>query len=206
MNILGCLDRPTSGRYFLNGEDVSSLSRDQLADVRNSKLGFVFQNFNLLARTSALENVELPLLYGAERLSNAQLRAKAERVLEAVGLQGRGDHHPSQLSGGQQQRVAVARALINDPEVLLADEPTGNLDSRTSVELMATFQDLNEKGITIIMVTHELDISSYARRNVVMRDGRIVSDFAVARRLDAAVELEKLNELPPEMAERMVQT
>lgn len=206
MNIVGCLDRPTSGRYFLNGEDVSSLSRDQLADVRNSKLGFVFQNFNLLARTSALENVELPLLYGAERLSNAQLRAKAERVLEAVGLQGRGDHHPSQLSGGQQQRVAVARALINDPEVLLADEPTGNLDSRTSVELMATFQDLNEKGITIIMVTHELDISSYARRNVVMRDGRIVSDFAVARRLDAAVELEKLNELPPEMAEPMVQT
>ena len=206
MNILGCLDRPTSGRYFLDGEDVSSLSRDELADVRNGKLGFVFQSFNLLARTSALENIELPLLYGAERLSTAQLRAKAERVLEAVGLQGRGDHHPSQLSGGQQQRVAVARALINDPEVLLADEPTGNLDSRTSVELMAIFQDLNEKGITIIMVTHELDISSYARRNVVMRDGRIVSDRAVTRRLNATVELEKLNELPPEMAEPTVQT
>ncbi|HWM26711.1 MAG TPA: ABC transporter ATP-binding protein [Chthoniobacterales bacterium] len=206
MNILGCLDRPTSGRYFLDGEDVSSLSRDQLADVRNGKLGFVFQNFNLLARTSALENVELPLLYGVERLSNAQLREKAERVLEAVGLQGRGDHHPSQLSGGQQQRVAVARALINDPEVLLADEPTGNLDSRTSVELMAIFQDLNEKGITIIMVTHEPDIASYARRNVVMRDGRIVSDRGVARRLDAALELEKIHELPPEAMEPTVQS
>jgi putative ABC transport system ATP-binding protein len=198
MNILGCLDRPTAGHYFLDGEDVSSLSRDQLADVRNRKLGFVFQNFNLLARTSALENVELPLLYGPVRLSGAQLRDKAERVLEAVGLQGRGDHHPSQLSGGQQQRVAVARALINDPEVLLADEPTGNLDSRTSVEVMGIFQGLNDKGITIIMVTHEPDIASYARRNVVMRDGRIVSDRAVARRLDATVELEKLGELVEE--------
>lgn len=201
MNILGCLDRPTAGHYFLDGEDVSSLSRDQLADVRNRKLGFVFQNFNLLARTSALENVELPLLYSPERLSNAQLRDKAERVLEAVGLQGRADHHPSQLSGGQQQRVAIARALINDPEVLLADEPTGNLDSRTSVEVMGIFQDLNEKGITIVMVTHELDIASYARRNVVMRDGRIVNDRAVTRRLDAALELEKLNDLPQEVME-----
>jgi putative ABC transport system ATP-binding protein len=198
MNILGCLDRPTSGRYFLDGEDVSSLSRDELADVRNRKLGFVFQSFNLLARTSALENVELPLLYGPERLSNAELRDKAERVLEAVGLQGRGDHHPSQLSGGQQQRVAVARALINDPEVLLADEPTGNLDSRTSVEVMGIFQDLNAKGITIIMVTHEPDIASYARRNVVMRDGRIVSDRGVTRRFDAAEELEKLGALVEE--------
>jgi putative ABC transport system ATP-binding protein len=206
MNILGCLDRPTSGRYFLDGEDVSSLSRDELADVRNRKLGFVFQNFNLLARTSALENVELPLLYGPARLNNAQLRDKAERVLEAVGLQGRGDHHPSQLSGGQQQRVAVARALINDPEVLLADEPTGNLDSRTSVEVMGIFQGLNEKGITIIMVTHEADIASYAQRNVVMRDGRIVSDRAVTRRFDAAEELEKLNELAPEVVEPTVQT
>jgi putative ABC transport system ATP-binding protein len=206
MNILGCLDRPTSGHYFLDGADVSSLSRDQLADVRNSKLGFVFQNFNLLARTSALENVELPLLYGVERLSSAQLRGKAERVLEAVGLQGRGDHHPSQLSGGQQQRVAVARALINDPEVLLADEPTGNLDSRTSVELMAIFQDLNEKGITIIMVTHEPDIASYARRNVVMRDGRIVSDRAVTQRLNAALELQKIQELPAESVESVVQS
>ena len=206
MNILGCLDRPTSGRYLLDGQDVSSFSRDQLADVRNSKLGFVFQNFNLLARTSALENVELPLLYGAGRLSNAQLRDKAERVLEAVGLQGRGDHHPSQLSGGQQQRVAVARALINDPEVLLADEPTGNLDSRTSVEVMGIFQELNEKGITIIMVTHEVDIASYAQRNVVMRDGRIVSDRNVARRSNAALELEKIHELPPEAMEPSVLT
>jgi putative ABC transport system ATP-binding protein len=206
MNILGCLDRPTSGHYFLDGEDVSSLSRDQLADVRNRKLGFVFQSFNLLARTSALENVELPLLYSTERMSNVQLRDRAERVLEAVGLQGRGDHHPSQLSGGQQQRVAIARALINDPEVLLADEPTGNLDSRTSVEVMGIFQELNEKGITIIMVTHEPDIASYARRNVVMRDGRIVSDRAVTRRFEATSELQKLNDLPQEIMEPAVQT
>ena len=211
MNIIGCLDRPTSGHYFLDGEDVSSLSRDQLADVRNRKLGFVFQSFNLLARTSALENVELPLLYSAERLSNAQLRARAERVLEAVGLQGRGEHHPSQLSGGQQQRVAVARALINDPEVLLADEPTGNLDSRTSVEVMDIFQCLNDKGITIIMVTHEADIAAYARRNVVMRDGRILSDRAVAHRAIAVTELEKLTALPedpgiPEVAGQLPQT
>ena len=206
MNIVGCLDRPTAGRYFLDGEDVSSLSRDQLADVRNRKLGFVFQNFNLLARTSALENVELPLLYRTARLSNAQLREKAERVLEAVGLEGRGDHHPSQLSGGQQQRVAIARALINDPEVLLADEPTGNLDSRTSVEVMGIFQSLNDKGITIIMVTHEADIAAYARRNVVMRDGRIVSDRAVTRRLDAALELEKLIDAPQVVAEPTLQS
>lgn len=201
MNILGCLDRPTRGRYILDGEDVSSLSRDRLADVRNDKLGFVFQNFNLLARTSALENVELPLLYSSERLSNAELREKAQRVLESVGLQGRGDHHPSQLSGGQQQRVAIARALINDPEVLLADEPTGNLDSRTSVEVMGIFQSLNEKGITIIMVTHEPDIAAYARRNVVMRDGRVTSDRPVTQRTVAAHELEKL---PPEAEETIV--
>jgi putative ABC transport system ATP-binding protein len=199
MNILGCLDRPTNGRYFLDGEDVSSLSRDQLADVRNRKLGFVFQNFNLLARTSALENVELPLLYSQERLTNAQLRSTAEQVLVAVGLQGRGDHHPSQLSGGQQQRVAIARALINKPEVLLADEPTGNLDSRTSVEVMGIFQGLNDKGITIVMVTHELDIAGYARRNVVMRDGRILSDRQVAHRTIASVELERLMSEPDEV-------
>jgi putative ABC transport system ATP-binding protein len=192
MNILGCLDRPTSGRYFLDGEDVSSLSRDDLADVRNRKLGFVFQNFNLLARTSALENVELPLLYSEVALTSAQLREKADQVLAAVGLEGRGDHTPSQLSGGQQQRVAIARALINDPEVLLADEPTGNLDSRTSVEVMEIFQSLNEKGITIIMVTHEADIASYARRNVVMRDGLVRSDHFVQNRLNAAVELERI--------------
>jgi putative ABC transport system ATP-binding protein len=192
MNILGCLDRPTAGRYYLDGEDVSSLSRDELADVRNRKLGFVFQNFNLLARTSALENVELPLLYSDQTLTSAQLRDKAEQVLAAVGLKGRGDHTPSQLSGGQQQRVAIARALINDPEVLLADEPTGNLDSRTSVEVMEIFQSLNEKGITIIMVTHEPDIASYARRNIVMKDGLVRSDQLVANRLKAAAELERI--------------
>jgi putative ABC transport system ATP-binding protein len=193
MNIIGCLDRPTSGRYFLDGEDVSSLSRVELADVRNRKLGFVFQNFNLLARTSALENVELPLLYSDVALTNAQLRDKAERVLAAVGLEGRGDHTPSQLSGGQQQRVAIARALINDPEVLLADEPTGNLDSRTSVEVMGIFQSLNEKGITIIMVTHEPDIASYARRNVVMKDGLVRNDIMVQSRLNAVAELERIS-------------
>ena len=192
MNILGCLDRPTAGRYLLDGEDVSSLNRDELADVRNRKLGFVFQNFNLLARTSALENVELPLLYADEPLTSAQLRERAENVLAAVGLEGRGDHTPSQLSGGQQQRVAIARALINDPEVLLADEPTGNLDSRTSVEVMQIFQRLNAKGITIIMVTHEADIATYARRNIVMRDGLVQKDGLVARRLDAAEELQKI--------------
>ena len=192
MNILGCLDRPTAGRYFLDGEDVSSLSRDELADVRNQKLGFVFQNFNLLARTSALENVELPLLYSSEALTNMQLREKAEQVLSAVGLEGRGDHTPSQLSGGQQQRVAIARALINDPEVLLADEPTGNLDSRTSVEVMEIFQKLNEKGITIVMVTHEADIAAYARRNIVMKDGLVKSDLFVQKRLNATAELERI--------------
>ena len=192
MNILGCLDRPTSGRYFLDGEDVSSLSRDELADVRNRKLGFVFQNFNLLSRTSALENVELPLLYSEVALTSVQLREKAEQVLASVGLEGRGDHTPSQLSGGQQQRVAIARALINDPEVLLADEPTGNLDSRTSVEVMEIFQKLNDKGITVIMVTHEPDIASYARRNIVMKDGLVRDDLIVRNRLSAGAELEKM--------------
>jgi putative ABC transport system ATP-binding protein len=192
MNILGCLDRPTSGRYFLDGDDVSGLSRDELADVRNRKLGFVFQNFNLLSRTSALENVELPLLYSEVALTGEQLREKAEQVLASVGLEGRGDHTPSQLSGGQQQRVAIARALINDPDVLLADEPTGNLDSRTSVEVMEIFQALNNKGITIIMVTHEPDIASYARRNIIMKDGMVRDDIVVHSRLNAAAELEKM--------------
>jgi putative ABC transport system ATP-binding protein len=192
MNILGCLDRPTSGRYLLDDADVSVLDRDQLADIRNHKLGFVFQSFNLLPRTSARENVELPLLYGTHRLTRAQLREKADAVLASVGLAGREDHHPSQLSGGQQQRVAIARALVNDPEVVLADEPTGNLDSRTSVEIMGIFQQLNERGITIIMVTHEQDIAAYARRNVVMRDGLILKDFNVTQRLDAATELGKI--------------
>jgi putative ABC transport system ATP-binding protein len=194
MNILGCLDRPTSGRYLLDQHDVSSLNRDQLADIRNRKLGFVFQGFNLLPRTSARENVELPLLYGVNRLTNAQLREKADRVLASVGLGGREEHHPSQLSGGQQQRVAIARALINEPEVVLADEPTGNLDSRTSVEIMGIFQELNNSGITIIMVTHEPDIASFARRNVVMRDGLVREDFEVTQRFQAAEELKKLNE------------
>jgi putative ABC transport system ATP-binding protein len=191
MNILGCLDRPSAGQYILDGDDVSVLDRDRLADIRNGKIGFVFQSFNLLPRTSARENVELPLLYGAHRLTNAQLREKADRVLASVGLRGREDHHPSQLSGGQQQRVAIARALINDPEVVLADEPTGNLDSRTSVEIMQMLQQLNGSGITIIMVTHERDIAQYARRNVIMRDGVMLEDFAVEQRLDAAIELQK---------------
>jgi putative ABC transport system ATP-binding protein len=182
MNLLGCLDRPTEGRYFLDGFDVSGLDRDQLADIRNRKLGFVFQSFNLLARTSALENVELPLLYGEHRLTSAELREKAAKVLAAVGLSGREEHHPSQLSGGQQQRVAIARALINDPEVVLADEPTGNLDSLTSIEIMDIFQKLNERGITIVMVTHESDIAAYAKRNIMMRDGQVQSDEMVAQR------------------------
>ena len=199
MNIVGCLDRPTAGRYVLDDADVSVLDRDQLADIRNSKIGFVFQSFNLLPRTSARENVELPLLYGASRLTNAQLRERADRVLASVGLEGRGDHHPSQLSGGQQQRVAIARALINEPEVVLADEPTGNLDSRTSIEIMGIFQQLNNRGITIVMVTHEADIAAYARRNVVMRDGVVQNDFAVTNRFEAAGELQKIPPLEEEV-------
>jgi len=191
MNILGCLDRPTTGQYFLDGADVSRLDRDRLADIRNHKIGFVFQNFNLLPRTSARENVELPLVYSAQRLTHAELREKADRVLTSVGLAGREDHYPSQLSGGQQQRVAVARALINQPEVLLADEPTGNLDSRTSVEIMAIFQQLNERGITVIMVTHESDIAAYAKRNVMMRDGVILNDHLVLQRADAGSQLQQ---------------
>ena len=191
MNILGCLDRPTTGQYILDGADVSRLDRDRLADIRNHKIGFVFQNFNLLPRTSARENVELPLVYSAQRLTHAELREKADRVLTSVGLAGREDHYPSQLSGGQQQRVAIARALINQPEVLLADEPTGNLDSRTSVEIMAIFQQLNERGITVIMVTHEPDIAAYAKRNVMMRDGVILSDHLVLQRADAGSQLQQ---------------
>src|SRR5256714_1665368 len=191
MNILGCLDRPTSGHYFLDDADVSRLNRDELADIRNRKLGFVFQNFNLLPRTSARENAELPLVYSAKRLSHTQLREKADRVLASVGLAGREDHHPSQLSGGQQQRVAIARALINEPEILLADEPTGNLDSRTSTAIMAMFQQLNEHGITIIMVTHEQDIAAFAQRNVMMRDGLILQDQLVSQRANAATQLQQ---------------
>src|SRR5215468_4226156 len=190
MNILGCLDRPSTGHYILDGADVSGLDRDRLADIRNGKIGFVFQNFNLLPRTSARENVELPLVYSAQQLTNAEFRERADHVLSSVGLAGREDHHPSQLSGGQQQRVAIARALINEPEVLLADEPTGNLDSRTSVEIMAIFQKLNDRGITIVMVTHEPDIASYAKRNVIMRDGLVRHDQLVTQRSDAHARLQ----------------
>ncbi len=192
MNLLGCLDRPTQGRYLLDGTDVAGLDRNQLADIRNQKLGFVFQGFNLLSRTTALENVELPMLYGARRMSSREMHDRAMKSLELVGLAQRADHFPSQLSGGQQQRVAIARALINDPQVLLADEPTGNLDSKTSVEIMGVFQKLNEQGITIVMVTHELDIAHYCKRNLIMRDGRLVSDVPVAPRHHAPTELQKL--------------
>ncbi|MBP6864539.1 MAG: ABC transporter ATP-binding protein [Candidatus Didemnitutus sp.] len=192
MNLLGCLDRPTKGRYLLDGTDVSALGRNQLADIRNQKLGFVFQGFNLLSRTTALENVELPMLYSVRRMTSRQMRDRAMQSLELVGLGKRADHFPSQLSGGQQQRVAIARALINDPQILLADEPTGNLDSKTSVEIMDVFQKLNEQGITIVMVTHELDIARYCKRNLIMRDGRLVSDVRVTDRLTATVELQKI--------------
>jgi putative ABC transport system ATP-binding protein len=175
----------------LDAADVSGLGRDRLTDIRNRKIGFVFQNFNLLPRTSARENVELPLVYSAQHLTNAELRERANRVLASVGLAGREDHYPSQLSGGQQQRVAIARALINQPEVLLADEPTGNLDSRTSVEIMAIFQQLNERGITVIMVTHESDIAAYAKRNVMMRDGLILDDHLVSQRADAVSQFQQ---------------
>ena len=194
MNIVGCLDRATSGRYFLDGADVSALDREQLADIRNQKIGFVFQGFNLLSRTSALENVELPMLYSRDHLPSHSVMEKATRALEVVNLADRAGHHPSQLSGGQQQRVAVARALVNQPAMLLADEPTGNLDSRTSIEIMGVFQKLNDGGMTIIMVTHELDIAKYTKRNVVMRDGCVVSDVPVARRLNAQEELRRLDE------------
>ncbi len=196
MNILGCLDRSTSGRYVLDGVEVSDLDRDQLADLRNKKLGFVFQGFHLLSRTSALENVELPLLY-ARGLTTAQQRERALRALDLVGLADRAGHHPNQLSGGQQQRVAIARALVNEPVLLLADEPTGNLDSRTSVEIMSVFQRLNAQGITILMVTHEPDIARHTKRTIVMRDGRIVADAPVALRLDADDELRRLPPLQP---------
>jgi putative ABC transport system ATP-binding protein len=192
MHLLGCLDRPTSGRYWLNGRDVSTLDGRTLAHIRNAQIGFVFQGFNLLPRTSALENVELPLLYGASR-STAARRARAAAALDAVGLGDRIGHHPNQLSGGQQQRVAIARALVNDPMLLLADEPTGNLDSVTSIEIMGLLQRLNaERGLTIVLVTHEPDIARYGRRIVTFRDGRIRSDASVAERHDAAIELAKL--------------
>lgn len=188
MNILGCLDKPTNGQYLLNGIDVSNLKRNELARIRNKTIGFVFQNFHLLARTSALENVELPLLYKEEPLSWKEIRNRATEALEIVGLGDRMDHTPSQLSGGQQQRVAIARALVTNPAILLADEPTGNLDSRTSLEIIDLFQRLNGDGLTILMVTHEPDIAHFANRIIILRDGLIQTDKSVKSR-SAAKEL-----------------
>ncbi|HEX2457158.1 MAG TPA: ABC transporter ATP-binding protein [Vicinamibacterales bacterium] len=194
MHILGCLDRPTSGQYHLDGKDVSKMSKDELARVRNQKIGFVFQGFNLLSRTTALDNVELPLLYnGGSRMKAAERHRRAIAALTAVGLAERFHHYPNQLSGGQQQRVAIARALISEPSIILADEPTGNLDTRTSIEVMGIFQRLNaERGITIILITHEVDIAEYGTRLVRFRDGRIQVDQPIAKRRDAAKELAAL--------------
>jgi putative ABC transport system ATP-binding protein len=193
MHIAGCLDKPTSGQYFLDGEDVSRMSKDQLASVRNRKIGFVFQGFNLLSRTTALDNVELPLLYGGSSMKAAARHKRAMEVLTAVGLDQRADHHPNQLSGGQQQRVAIARSLINHPSILLADEPTGNLDTRTSIEVMDIFQKLNtERGITVLLITHEQDIAEYGTRIVQFRDGLLIADRKVERRRRASEELAAL--------------
>lgn len=198
MHILGCLDRPSSGEYLLNGRDVSRFSRDQLAIVRNHEIGFVFQGFNLLPRTSALENVELPLLYDA-RIPAAARRSRSLAALESVGLADRTHHERSQMSGGQQQRVAIARALVNNPVLLLADEPTGNLDTRTSIEVMSIFQRLNiERNLTVLVVTHEMDIAEYGTRIVTFRDGRIVGDRAVDHRRSAAREIARLPADAPE--------
>ena len=193
MNLLGCLDRPTSGRYLLEGQEVSRLGNDELAAIRNRTIGFVFQSFNLLSRTSALENVELPMLYS--NVSSADRHRRAHEALAQVGLDGRADHHPSQMSGGQQQRVAIARALVNQPRILLADEPTGNLDSRTSEDVMALFQELGHSGITVILVTHEPDIAAFATRVISMRDGLVRSDVRQAPR--AAVKAKEGVEVSP---------
>jgi len=194
MNMIGCLDRPTSGRYLLDGLDVSTLDRDQRAKIRNDKIGFVFQGFNLLSRTSAQENVEMPMLYNSQRISAAEQKERAAKSLELVGLATRADHKPNQLSGGQQQRVAIARALVNRPSLLLADEPTGNLDSQTSIEIMGVFQKLNDAGITIVMVTHELDVARYTKRMIILRDGKVLTDEKVTERLNAEAELKKLRQ------------
>ena len=189
MHLAGCLDRPTGGAYLMNGRDVSNLGKHELARIRNREIGFVFQGFNLLARTTALENVELPLLY-AGSIPATERHSRAAAALEAVGLGNRLDHHPNQLSGGQQQRVAIARALVNNPVLLLADEPTGNLDTRTSIEVMGIFQTLNARGLTIVLVTHETEIAEYGTRIVAFRDGRIRSDRPVTNRRNATSELE----------------
>ncbi len=195
MNILGCLDSPTDGSYVLDGQDVAGLSRAQLARIRNGKIGFVFQTFNLLPRTSALENVELPLIYARQPVRERRARARAQ--LAAVGLADRAHHHPNQLSGGQQQRVAIARALVNDPAVLLADEPTGNLDTRTSVEILVLMQQLNRQGITIVLITHESDIAAYASRVLTLRDGRLLRDEPVLAPRDAKLAQALLEEEVP---------
>jgi putative ABC transport system ATP-binding protein len=199
MNILGCLDTPTAGKYLLDGADVSTLDRDELADLRNLKLGFVFQGFNLLSRTTALENVELPLICGAKRRKVKNVRELAMSRLAQVGLAERAGHFPNQLSGGQQQRVAIARALVNEPEVILADEPTGNLDSRTSLEIVNIFQELNAAGMTVVMVTHELYMARFCKRILVVRDGLLVRDEPVKDRLFAPEEL-KVVQLEEEAA------
>ncbi|HVQ41867.1 MAG TPA: ABC transporter ATP-binding protein [Vicinamibacterales bacterium] len=198
MHIAGCLDRPSSGEYVLDGKDVSKTSKDELARVRSEKIGFVFQGFNLLTRTTALDNVELPLLYRSKNgFKSAERHKRALAALDAVGLSSRYHHMPNQLSGGQQQRVAIARALVNEPSLILADEPTGNLDTRTSIEVMGIFQRLNkERGITVLLITHEMDIAEYGTRLIRFRDGRIVADQAVLHRRNAADELAALP--PPE--------
>lgn len=197
MNIIGCLDRPTNGEYFLEGTNVNLLDKNQLAELRNKKIGFIFQSFNILPRTSAIENVELPLLYN-NSVSNKERKERAFYALKSVGLADRASSLPNQLSGGQQQRVAIARALVNEPIVIMADEPTGNLDSRTSYEIMEIFQQLNEKGSTIVMVTHEPDISRFAKSNIIFKDGRIIQNNLVRERKKAVEELQKISALQPE--------